>query len=234
MGLRMTTRNSVGHESSKPCHVDLGARVKERMKERHVHFLMRNQTRKMRDLLNTRRYLFHPWFPHQTQSLHLLRKVDYHREGIQKKRMTSPKSPSGPKGCPNGCDQSGCQQVSLHRHQLLKSLLQPQTMVSFVSVLMHCEPCRIQPINRWLLRSLCWLMNTVPLCRKKCPWLDGSSSRTSRSRKRSVRWIRWRLRMEICPQSIQHLQTMLQNTSKLVQDAKTELAQFQTERSEVV
>ena len=33
---------------------------------------------------------------------------------------------------------------------------------------------------------------------------------------------------------IQHLQTLLQNTSKQVQDAKTELAQFQTERSEVV
>ena len=35
-------------------------------------------------------------------------------------------------------------------------------------------------------------------------------------------------------QCIQHLQTLLQNTSKQVQDAKTELAQFQTERSEVV
>ena len=33
---------------------------------------------------------------------------------------------------------------------------------------------------------------------------------------------------------IQHLQTLLQNTSKQVQDAKPELAQFQTERSEVV
>ena len=35
-------------------------------------------------------------------------------------------------------------------------------------------------------------------------------------------------------QFIKHLQTLLQNTSKQVQDAKTELAQFQTELSEVV
>ena len=35
-------------------------------------------------------------------------------------------------------------------------------------------------------------------------------------------------------QFIQHLQTLLQNTSKQVQDAKTELGQLQTERSEVV
>ena len=112
--------------------------------------------------------------------------------------MTSQKSPSGPKGCPNGCGQSRCQQVSPQRHQLLKSLLQPQTMVSFVSVLMHCEPCRIQHINR---RSLRWQMNTVPPSRKKCFWLVGSSSWTSRSGKGRVRWIRWRLRTEICPSS---------------------------------
>ena len=116
--------------------------------------------------------------------------------GKQKKRTTSLKNPSGPKGCPNGCGKSRCQQVSLQRQKLLKSLLQPQTIVSFVSVLMHCEPCRIQLINSCLRRSLRWLMNTVPPSRKKCLWVDGSSSWTSRPRKRSVRWIRLAHRIE--------------------------------------
>ena len=48
-----------------------------------------------------------------------------------------------------------------------------------------------------LLRVISW----IPPSRKKCLWLDGSSSWTSRSRKRSVRWIRWKLRIEICPNS---------------------------------
>ena len=97
-------------------------------------------------------------------------------DGTQEKRTTSLKSPSGPKGCPNGCGQSRCRQVSLYRHQLLKILRQPQTMVSFVSVRMHCELWRVQPISRWLRRSLRWLMNAVPPSRKKCPWLVGPTA----------------------------------------------------------
>ena len=122
----------------------------------------------------------------QRQSADLQRKL---QEGKQKRRTTSQKSPSGPKGCPNGCGRSRCQQVSLQRHHLRKTLLQPQRVVSFISVLMHREPCRIQLINSWLRCSLRW---QTPPSRKKCFWLVGSSSWTSRSRKRSVRWIRWR------------------------------------------
>ena len=62
-------------------------------------------------------------------------------------------------------------------------------MVSFVSVRMHCELCRIQR----------WLVNTVPPSRKKCSSLVGSNSWTSRSGTRSVRWIRCRLHIETCP-----------------------------------
>ena len=78
------------------------------------------------------------------------------------------------------------------------SALEESASVSFARAQMHCEPRRIQPINSWLLRSLRWLMNTVPPSRKKCLWLDGPSSWTSRSRKRSVPCVRWWLRTEIC------------------------------------
>ena len=143
-----------------------------------------------------------------------IRKLALDEISKRKKQNKQNNCKSHAKGDALAKGQSRCQQVSLQRHQLLKSLLQPQTMESFVSVLIHCEPCRIQLINSWL---------RCQAGRNAIGSSGPAAGHHDREKEAFVDLLEATHRD--LSQFMQHLQTLLQNT---------ELGQVQAERSEVV
>ena len=149
-------------------------------------------------------------------------------EGKQKVMTIRLMSPGGPKGCLNGCSPSRRQQVYRQRPPAPEE--SPPT--PDFGIFRQCaDALRAQQ----LAVSLAALANEHRAAKQKEKRLARRFQQLDfkiEKKKRSVGSLETTHRD--LSKFIQHLQALLQNTNKQVQDAKTELGQLQTERSEVV